>query len=336
MGARGSGTNSVSETQPSRTVLVVDDEQSLRGALEFMFTREGYQVLTAANGEEALAQARTHLPDVIILDVMMPGMDGYEVTRRLRAHYRTRHIPILLVTAKGEEDDKLEGFQGGANDYIVKPWSKRELLQRVVNHLDWATKQRAVNPLTGLPGGVSILAERQRRLDAGQPFAQLVLDIDFFKAFNDRYGFARGDVAICTVAETITRVVDEDGDSEGFVGHIGGDDFIILTSPERAEALAERLKEALEAEFPSLYEEEDRRRGSVRVRNRRHEFEDFPLMSVTIALASSTDFEGLHLAQLDDALTELKTLGKGMQGSVVVSERRRRGNAGPAADAQAA
>jgi diguanylate cyclase (GGDEF)-like protein len=326
----------VSETQPSRTLLVVDDEQSLRGALEFMFTREGYKVLTAANGEEALEMARVHLPDVIILDVMMPGMDGYEVTRRLRAHYRTRHIPILLVTAKGEEDDKLEGFQGGANDYIVKPWSKRELLQRVVNHLDWATKQRAVNPLTGLPGGVSILAERQRRMEAGQPFAQMVLDIDFFKAFNDRYGFPRGDVAIRTVAETITRVVDEDGNPEGFVGHVGGDDFIVLTAPDNAESLAERIKEALEAEFAKLYEEEDRQRGSVRVRNRRHEFEDFPLMSVTIALASSTDFEGLHLAQLDDALTELKTLGKGMQGSVVVSERRRRGNSAPAADAQAA
>ena len=328
--------NTVSETQPSRTVLVVDDEPSLRGALEFLFSREGYRVLTAGNGEEALEQARAHLPDVIILDVMMPGMDGYEVTRRLRAHYRTRHIPILLVTAKGEEDDKLEGFQGGANDYIVKPWSKRELLQRVVNHLDWATKQRAVNPLTGLPGGVSILAERQRRLTAGQPFAQMVLDIDFFKAFNDRYGFPRGDVAIRTVAETITRVVDEDGDPEGFVGHIGGDDFIILASPERAEELAERIKAALEAEMPALYEAEDRGRGCVRVRNRRHEFEDFPLMSVTIALASSTDFEGLHLAQLDDALTELKTLGKGMQGSVVVSERRRRGGAAPPADAQAA
>jgi diguanylate cyclase (GGDEF)-like protein len=267
---------------------------------------------------------------------MMPGMDGYEVCRRLRSHYRTRHIPILYVTAKGEEDDKVEGFQGGANDYVVKPWSKRELIQRVLNHLEWAHTQKAVNPLTGLPGGVSILAERQRRLEAGEPFAQMVLDIDYFKAFNDRYGFARGDVAIHTVAETISRVVDEDGNPQNFVGHVGGDDFIILTAPDNAEALAERIKAALEAEFPKLYEEEDRQRGAVRVRNRRHEFEDFPLMSVTIALASSTDFEGMHLAQLDDALTELKTLGKGMQGSVVVSERRRRGNSAAPDGAKAA
>jgi len=314
----------VSDNKPSRTVLIVDDEKSLRDALEMTFSREGYTVLQAGDGPEALETAREQLPDVVLLDVMMPGMDGYEVCKRLRSHYRTRHIPVILLTAKGTEEDKLEGLQGGANDYMVKPWNKRELVTRVHNHLEWARTQKAVNPLTGLPGGVSILAERQHRLDDGKPFSQLVLDIDYFKAYNDRYGFPRGDVAISRVAEILTKVVDEDGRAENFVGHIGGDDFVVLCAPDYAEALAERLKETLEKELPLLYEEEDRKQGFVRVRNRRHEFENFPLMSVTIALASNTDIEGMHLAQLDDALAELKTLGKGMQGSVVVSERRRR------------
>jgi diguanylate cyclase (GGDEF)-like protein len=314
----------VSESKPTRTVLIVDDEQSLRDALEMTFSREGYQVLKAAGGCEGLEAARTLLPDVILLDVMMPGMDGYEVCKKLRSHYRTRHIPVILLTAKGSEEDKLEGLQGGANDYVLKPWNKRELVTRVHNHLEWAKNQKAVNPLTGLPGGVSILAERQRRLDEGRPFSQMVLDVDYFKAYNDRYGFARGDIAISRIAETLTRVVDEDAQPENFVGHIGGDDFVVLCPPERGEPLAERIKETLEQEFPKLYEEEDRKQGFVRVRNRRHEFENFPLMSITIALAANSEFEGLHLAQLDDALTELKTLGKGMQGSVVVSERRRR------------
>jgi len=325
----------VTESKPSRTVLIVDDEQSLRDALEMTFSREGYQVLKACDGREGLEAARTSLPDVILLDVMMPGMDGYEVCKRLRSHYRTRHIPVILLTAKGTEEDKLEGLQGGANDYVLKPWNKRELVTRVHNHLEWAKNQKAVNPLTGLPGGVSVLAERQRRLDQGRPFSQMGLDIDYFKAYNDRYGFARGDVAISRVAETLTRVVDEDGHEDNFVGHIGGDDFVVLCAPERGEALAERIKETLEQEFPKLYEEEDRKQGFVRVRNRRHEFENFPLMSVTIALASNTDIEGMHLAQLDDALAELKTLGKGMQGSVVVSERRRRNASSPPQQAAA-
>jgi diguanylate cyclase (GGDEF)-like protein len=326
----------VNTTAGSRTILIVDDEDNLRKALEIIFSREGFTVLTAEDGEQGLEQARVHLPDVILLDVMMPGMDGYEVCRRLRSHYRTRHIPILMLTAKATEDDKLEGLGGGANDYVVKPWNMRELVQRVRNHLEWAQTQKAVNPLTGLPGGVSILAERQRRTETGQPFAQMVLDIDYFKAFNDRYGFARGDVAIRRVAEVLARVVDEDNHPENFLGHIGGDDFVALAPCERAEILAEKIKEALEAEMLGLYEEEDRAQGFVRVRNRRHEFENFPLMSVTIALIASTDLEGMHLAQLDDALTELKTLGKGMQGSVVVSERRRRGGQQAPEDASAA
>ena len=325
----------MSESKPSRTVLIVDDEKSLRDALEMTFSREGYTVLQAGDGPEALETARAQLPDVVLLDVMMPGMDGYEVCKRLRSHYRTRHIPVILLTAKGTEEDKLEGLQGGANDYMLKPWNKRELVTRVHNHLEWAKTQKAVNPLTGLPGGVSILAERQRRLDDGKPFSQLVLDIDYFKAYNDRYGFARGDVAISRVAEILAKVVDEDGHADNFVGHIGGDDFVVLCPPEVGEALAERLKETLEKEMPLLYEEEDRKQGYVRVRNRRHEFENFPLMSVTIALAANTDIEGMHLAQLDDALAELKTLGKGMQGSVVVSERRRRNASSPPQQAAA-
>ena len=313
----------MSQTNSTQTILIADDEKHLRGALELLFTREKFEVLVASDGVEALEMARSSLPDVVILDVMMPGLDGYEVCRRLRAHWRTRHIPIVLLTAKDTDDDKLEGLSGGANDYVTKPWNRAELVQRVRNHLEWASTQKAVNPLTGLPGGISILSERQLRIDEGCSFAQLMIDIDYFKAFNDRYGFPRGDVAIRRVAEVLNDVVEKDDDDSNFLGHIGGDDFVVLTAVDRAEDLAERIKDAFDEEMPKLYEEDDRKQKFVRVRNRRHEFENFPLMSVTIALALSNDVEGGHLAQLDDALTELKTFGKGMQGSVVVSERRR-------------
>ena len=323
------------ETAPT-TILIADDEKHLRGALELLFRKEGYRVLTACDGEEALAMARSEFPDIVLLDVMMPGLDGYEVCRRLRSHYRTRHIPVILLTAKDTEDDKLAGLGGGANDYVTKPWSRAELVQRVRNQLEWTSTQKSVNPLTGLPGGVSILAERQFRIDNERPFAQLMIDIDFFKAFNDCYGFPRGDEAIRKVAEVLNEVVDSDGHEENFLGHIGGDDFVVLTTPERGEPLAERIKEAFDDEMPALYEKDDQERGYIRVRNRRHEFEDFPLMSLTIAIATSADVEGMHLAQLDDALVELKTLGKGMRGSVVVSERRRRANAAKPSSAEAA
>jgi diguanylate cyclase (GGDEF)-like protein len=184
-------------------------------------------------------------------------------------------------------------------------------VQRIRNHLTWSDSQRAVNPLTRLPGNLSILAERQRRVDGGVAFALMMLDLDNFKAFNDRYGFPRGDVAIRAVADVLVEVVESQGISDDFVGHIGGDDFYVLTEPERAEELAEAIKVALERRMPTLYDDEDRARGSVHVLNRRHEFEYFPLMSATIAIANYTPGTSTHLAQVDDALRELKQYGKG-------------------------
>jgi diguanylate cyclase (GGDEF)-like protein len=288
-----------------------------------LFTRSGFEVLLAEDGQEAVEIAQREQPDLIVLDVMMPRMDGYEACRRLRAHYRTRHIPILIATAKGTDDDKLVGLQGGANDYVTKPWVGKELVQRVKNHLEWSRNQRSVSPLTGLPGNLSIVAERQRRIDAGTAFAQIFLDLDNFKAFNDAYGFPVGDTAIKAVAEVLVEVVESQGKEGDFVGHVGGDDFWLLTEPDRAEDLAEAVKDGLDARMPTLYQPEDRGRGFVRVLNRRHEYEDFPLMSVTIAIATYDPASGTHLAQVDDALTELKTYGKTLPGSVVVTERRR-------------
>ncbi len=310
-------------------ILVADDEPNIRQALRILFERAGFTVITAEDGQEAVEMAHREQPEMIVLDVMMPRLDGYAACQKLRAHYRTRHIPILMLTAKGGEDERMTGLEGGANDYIGKPWpSNRELVQRVHNHLAFAKTQRAVSPLTGLPGNLSIVAERERRLAAGEAFSVMFLDLDNFKAFNDRYGFPRGDTAITAVAEVLVEVIERQGDPGDFVGHIGGDDFQVLTDLDRAEDLAEAIKTGLEVRMPLLYDEEDRERGAVRVLNRRHEFEDFPLMSVTIALAQCDPAAGGHLAQVDDALRELKQFGKGLPGSVVVSERRRNAPAG--------
>jgi diguanylate cyclase (GGDEF)-like protein len=312
-------------SQVQARILIADDEPNLREALKIQLERAGFTLLVAVDGQEAVEIAIREQPDVIILDVMMPRLDGYSACRQLRGHYRTRHIPIVMLTAKHkDEDERVTGLAQGANDYLGKPWHSKELVQRIHNHLDWAKTQRAVSPLTGLPGNLSILAERQRRVDANQGFAQIFLDLDNFKAFNDCYGFPRGDTAITAVAEVLVEVIEGQGVEGDFVGHIGGDDFQVITLPERAEELAEAIKTGLEERLPLLYEETDRARGSVRVLNRRHELEDFPLMSVTIAVVLFDPAAGTHLAQLDDALAELKQYGKSLPGSVVVSERRRR------------
>jgi diguanylate cyclase (GGDEF)-like protein len=285
-------------------------------------------VFEACDGEEALGLAGHVRPDVILLDVMMPRMDGYETLRQLRASYATRFIPIIMLTAKDTKDDVLTGFQGGANDYLTKPYQGSELLVRINNQLSWSRQQREANPLTGLPGNLSINAETERRLASGEPFALLQVDIDFFKAYNDYYGYPRGDDAIQTLSRILVEAASHHGEGN-FVGHIGGDDFVLLSTPAHAEAVGQEIIDSFNRAVPSLYDAEDRERGYVEVKNRRHELEHFPLMSVTIALVSTDRAQVSHLAQLTDIAQELKAHGKGIPGSVLVGERRQHGEAAP-------
>ena len=304
-------------------VLVVEDEYNLREVLRIQLEGDGYHVLTARDGREALEVALKGLPDIVLLDVMLPQMDGFEVCRRLRGSFATHHIPIIMLTAKAEIDGRLQGLEGGANDYVSKPWERRELLLRVRNALNWSRQQRAASPLTGLPGNVSINEELGRRLTLGRPFAMLQVDIDYFKAFNDYYGYARGDQAIQALARILVESSHRFGGPATFIGHIGGDDFVVLTAPESAEALGEAIIAEFIVAVKTLYDAEDHERGFVEVRNRRHAIERFPLMSVTIAMVSTDRHAVSHLAQLIDIAQELKAHGKGIPGSVLVGERRR-------------
>jgi len=304
-------------------ILLVEDELHLREVLRFQLEAEGFEVLQAKDGREALEFAPNSQPDLILLDVMLPFIDGYEVCRRLRQSFVTRHIPIIMLTAKTEVEGKIQGLEGGANDYITKPWEKRELMLRLRNALEWSRQQRSASPLTGLPGNISINGELQRRLADDNPFAMLQIDIDYFKAFNDHYGYARGDHAIQTLALIVVDSAQRFGGSANFVGHIGGDDFVVLTSPAMAEPLGEEIIAGFKHATAELYDPEDVQRGFVEVPNRRHAMERFPLMSVTIALVSTDRMPVSHLAQLIDVAQELKAHGKGIPGSVLVGERRR-------------
>ena len=302
-------------------ILIAEDEPHLREVLRMQLELAGFEVIEACDGEEALELAHQVRPDVILLDVMMPRMDGYEALRRLRASYATRFIPVIMLTAKDAREDIRTGFQGGANDYLTKPYDRSDLLLRVNNQLNWSRQQCEANPLTGLPGNLSINRETEHRLGSGEPFALLQVDIDFFKAYNDHYGYPRGDEAIQTLSRILIEAASRHGE-ETFVGHIGGDDFVLLSAPEHAEAIGQEIVYAFDLAVPSLYDAEDRERGHVEVKNRRHQLEDFPLMSVTIAMVSTDRAQVTHLAQLTDIAKELKAHGKGIPGSVLVGERR--------------
>ncbi|MBD3161396.1 MAG: response regulator [Candidatus Latescibacteria bacterium] len=303
-------------------ILIIEDETSLRTILKMQLEGAGYHVETASDGVEGLEKVRAGNPNLVLLDVMMPRMDGNEVCRRMKASVQTSQIPVIMLTAKGERQDKLNGLGDGANDYLTKPYDRQELLARVRNTLQWSRSQREANPLTGLPGNVAIEAEVARRIGAAEPLAFLYVDIDHFKAYNDHYSYKQGDEAIQLTARIILESVARHGSAVDFVGHVGGDDFVIVTVPLRARAIADQIVRDFDEKSPSLYTPDDRERGYVEVTNRQNVLTAVPLMSVTVAGVTNEGRVITHVGQLSDIAAELKCYGKTREGSLVVWERR--------------
>jgi len=306
-------------------ILVVDDEPHIRQILKFTLEKADYQVILAEDGEEAIQQMFEVKPNLVLLDVMMPKMDGLEVCRKMRQDFKLSQIPVIMLTAKGELTEKVRGLEGGANDYLVKPYSNDELLLRVRNVLEWNIRQKEANPLTGLPGNTAIERELINRINSRQPYAFLYIDIDNFKGFNDYYGYQKGDEIISFLAGILTRTIEKLGANDDFIGHIGGDDFVMITSPQRADFMASYILDEFDRGALFLLNEDDVKRGYLEVRDRQGEVRKIPVMSVTMALVTSNENNIEHFAEINDIASSLKEYGKQIKGSVVVKERRQEG-----------
>src|SRR4029078_2328866 len=203
----------------AETILVVDDDPDIARFVEVNLRSAGYDVAVAADGEEALEKAGELLPDLVLLDVMMPRIDGFEVAQRLRKNPQTANTSIIMITAKALSADKGHGLQSGADDYIIKPFDPIELLARVKGTLRRAKEMRDLSPLPGLPGDIRLQADVQRQVRDARPFAVLYCDLDNFKTYNDQKGFVRRDRLIQAVARIIQDAVVEHVGTDGFVGH---------------------------------------------------------------------------------------------------------------------
>jgi diguanylate cyclase (GGDEF)-like protein len=228
-----------------------------------------------------------------------------------------------MLTAKADIHDKVSGLENGANDYLTKPYHRQELLQRVQNILLWSRAQRDASPLTGLPGNIAIEGEVNRRIAIEKAYAFLYADIDNFKVLNDYYGYARGDEAIRATAEILTEAVAQQGNPDDFIGHVGGDDFVIITSPDKADAIANQTVQRFDARITSFFQQADLDRGYIEVLDRQGVMRRFPVMSLTVAVVTSDATRPIaHYARLIDTVAELKRYGKSQTGSVVVHDRR--------------
>ncbi len=295
----------------SARILVADDDEDIRAYLEVTLQLAGFEVLLATDGAEALALARNEHPDVVVLDVMMPNLDGIEALRQMREDPRTSHVPVMLLTARVQTGDAITGLDAGADDYLTKPFDPDELVARVRAAIRRADTQRTRNPLTGLPGNESILARLSHLLATPGGFALLYVDLDRFKPYNDHYGFLRGDEALSALGSMLQAVRDELDDPEAFVGHVGGDDFVVLVRPDLAEHTAQEICRRFDALVPSLYDRADLAAGGIEVTDRQGVVQRFDLLSLSIGIASTAIREFEHHGDMVATATEMKRYAKG-------------------------
>jgi diguanylate cyclase (GGDEF)-like protein len=308
---------------PRERILIVDDDPDILDVLRLTLEGEGYNVTEAHNGEEALEALKSRPPDLIVMDYKMPRMDGFEVCRRLRKDVLLRHLPVLILSGRGEITDKVEGIDSGADDYMVKPFEPQELLARVKMILRRTSTALDANPLTRLPGNVTILNELESRIGKKEPFCACYIDLNKFKAYNDKYGFEHGDKVIRETARILIRAVNQKGSQSDFIGHIGGDDFVIVTQPGFVDELCKRIIEEFDQVAGTFYDQQDRDAGYIVAEDRQGTTHKVPLLSISIGVVSSESRKISHVAQIGEIGAELKAYAKSKEGSAYVKDRRR-------------
>ena len=306
-------------------ILVVDDDDDIAGFVAFNLQMQGFEVVRARDGEDALALMETRRPDLAVVDWMMPNMDGVELTRRLRAEPLTSALPVIMLTAKGMSVDKVVGLTAGVDDYLVKPFDTTELLARVTSTLRRNKEFREVSPLTGLPGNARVRREIIDRMKAGGEYSVGYIDIDRFKSVNDVYGFDRGDEFITALARSMHKAVTTIGPPSIFLGHIGGDDFVFICAPEQVLPLTKRTVTDFEQAADRLYDQSDAQRGYIEVPDRRGNKNRAALVTLSIGVAQATA-DGRKFADprvVIAVASEMKKVAKSQPGSYVAIDRRR-------------
>ena len=266
-------------------LLVVEDDIDIGNMLKIYFSGMDFDVDVAVRGSDALDRTKQVLPHLIVLDIMLPDIDGYEVCRTLRTNMRTSHIPVIFLTQKDERSDKLQGLELGADDYITKPFDIEELKLRVQGAIRRSERESLTDPRSGLPAG-RLIEDQLRRIIRQNGWALLDARVNNFEPFKDVYGFVAGDDVLRFTAMLIGEVVDELGTTSDFIGHAGGDNFIVITKETKAEAIKARLKERFDNEVQTHYNFMDRQQGFVQAPTNDGTTVKVPFMTMSVGIVS--------------------------------------------------
>lgn len=286
-------------------LLVVEDDIDIGNMLKIYFSGMDFDVDVAVRGSDALEKTKQVLPHLIVLDIMLPDIDGYEVCRNLRTNMRTSHIPVIFLTQKDERSDKLQGLELGADDYITKPFDIEELKLRVQGAIRRAEQQSLTDPRSGLPAG-RLIENQLRTIIREKGWALLDAGINNFDSFKNVYGFVAGDDVLRFFAMMIGEVVDELGNLSDFIGHAGGDNFIIITTEEKADAIKARLKERFDKEVQTHYNFMDRQQGFIQSPAADGTTVKVPFMNMLIGVVSPSRHSFADIREITELSAEAR------------------------------
>lgn len=286
-------------------LLVVEDDLDIANMLKIYFTGLKYDVDVANRGRDALEKTRQVLPHLIVLDIMLPDIDGYEVCRTLRTNMRTSHIPVIFLTQKDERSDKLQGLELGADDYITKPFDIEELKLRVQGAIRRSERESLTDPRSGLPAG-RLIEEQLRRIIREQNWALLDVRINNYESFKDVYGFVAGDDVMRFASMLVGEVVDELGTTSDFIGHAGGDNFIIITTNEAAPNIRQKIKARFAEEIQSHYNFIDRQQGFIQAPTAEGGTEKVPFMTFSVGIVSPTSHSFADIREITELAADAR------------------------------
>jgi len=285
-------------------ILVVEDDVDISKMLRIYFDSQGYEVLIANRGHDALEICRRKLPNVVVLDIQLPDIDGYEICRSLRSNTRTSYVPIIFLTQKDERSDKIAGLELGADDYITKPFDIEELKLRVEGAIRRSLREALTHPVTNLPAGKLIEEQLKRVKDSSEPWTLLYFGIRNVHAFKEIYGPLQVNEVLIFLADIMRESVEAHGTLNDFIGQASDNDFIVISAPNAAHMICKPITERFNEECKVFYSYPDRERGHIIYRDIDGVTQKVDFMKIAIGIVASKDGPFADIVQITEDAAE--------------------------------
>lgn len=302
-------------------IYIIDDDESSIVIFRELFKNDSdYKFISVKT--EQIDIALKNIPSLIVINEDAIDRDVVELCKKIRKDEDNTITPVIVVSSKDQKEHRVKILQESVEYYIKKPVDEQYLYYTVKNLNRLLSSNRRVSPLTGLPGNVQIHAELKKRILKQEPFSVLYVDLDNFKAYNDVYGFLKGDEIIEFTAETILKLVNSDELENTFVGHIGGDDFVAIVPGINCEKLCQNIIAHFDANVKKFFTERDLEKGYIEVANRRGIIEQFPLTSVSIGVVTADIGRFHNILEIGEVGAQVKHAAKSVMGSSYAVDKR--------------